>query len=532
MKIITAYDLGAEIARRQVAVAKTAADLGAIAAVKQASPQPAIPPAPQPQPPPPPAPQPPPPPAPQPPPQPKLPRAKPAQPKPNPLMDVTYDDDDTIPGFRIRRTISTPPTPELRRHEAARKAFENHPDYAEFVKFKKQQAAADRMQAGGNQTQPAPAVNPRLPRYDKDNPGEYVKAIADALNRGETNVTIEGSDGRPYTFSTIGEGTRKIPDVYVQQAQQLNRANAAMAAGRTAGGAAARLLPARAPQPVNATTPPPPEVPFDFGKIWAQEGEKIKKRTEAAKAYTTPIASGIGSGLGGIAAGAVSATDPEKIKQRLGNFFADKTPLPTDASELYSPEQPDAPKKPPVPAPVPTAKPKPNDPFKSPSVAPYTPQVSESPSELVDPNLPPPLTETQKAFTGQEQNQLDSILPPPPPANRSDLTPQELADLEQHPDSHRDRVQSRDPSSPEGELSLFQRSLDAQKRQEDEERERQFGFASPESVGVPEPQEEAPPAAPQYQPQYAPPQYQPRYAPPQYVPPQPQQRRGLFGRRR
>lgn len=37
MKIITAYDLGAEIARRQVAVAKTAADLGAIAAVKQAA---------------------------------------------------------------------------------------------------------------------------------------------------------------------------------------------------------------------------------------------------------------------------------------------------------------------------------------------------------------------------------------------------------------------------------------------------------------------------------------------------------------
>lgn len=37
MKIITAYDLGAEIARRQVAVAKTAADLGAITAVKQAA---------------------------------------------------------------------------------------------------------------------------------------------------------------------------------------------------------------------------------------------------------------------------------------------------------------------------------------------------------------------------------------------------------------------------------------------------------------------------------------------------------------
>ena len=37
MKIITAYDLGAEIARRQIASVKTAADLGAITAIKQAA---------------------------------------------------------------------------------------------------------------------------------------------------------------------------------------------------------------------------------------------------------------------------------------------------------------------------------------------------------------------------------------------------------------------------------------------------------------------------------------------------------------
>lgn len=578
MKIITAYDLGAEIARRQVAVAKTAADLGAIAAIKQAAadlsggaPPPPKPPAPGA--------------APQPPTPPpawvaerlrqaaagQAPQQQPEMFNGQPLIYTGGKQQIEYTNFGGNKPRYTHPIEmnnplnqfHMQPAEIRRKQLQPFlmpydvgtvppipgTDYVPPVidSFRRADqpwavsGGASQMAPAGGTPQMAPAggtPQKRLPRHDKDNPGEYIKAIADALNRGETNVTIEGSDGRPYTFSTIGEGTRKIPDAYVAMARQLNQANVAGAAGGAAGGAAARLLPPRPPQPVGATVPPapkppaptPPKVPFDFGKIWAQEGEKIKKRTEAAKAYTTPIASGIGSGLGGIAAGVASA--PEQIKQRVGNFFADKTPLPTDPSELYSPEQPDAPKQPPAPAPVPAAKP--NDPFKSPSVTPYTPQVSESPSELVDPNLPPPLTETQKAFTGNEQKQTDSILPPRPPADPWKLSPQDQAELERHLDS------TRNPSSPEGEPSVSQMILDAQKQREDEARQRQFGFAPPE--GEP-PAPAAPPAPPpveeppRIQGQALPPsQYQQRYAPPQqnpyFSPPQPQPRRGLFGRRR
>ena len=270
MKIITAYALGAEIARRQVAVAKTAADLGAIAAVKQASagtppkpevPQPEMPPRPKPNQTPqdrrrdfggfdPPQPKPPTPPQPKPPtpPQPRPPvpgaGAPPApQPKPGSLMDVTHDDFDSIPGTHIRRTTNTPATPEIIAREQARRAFEAHPEYPDFVKFQRQQAGGDRMQAGGNQTQPAPAVNPlRAQAMARD--AETEPAFRAAIARGDNFVEFPSQFGGPPV---------RVP--ITAQNRRAFSPNAAAALGALTGGAAAGLMPQQT-QPIGINNNP------------------------------------------------------------------------------------------------------------------------------------------------------------------------------------------------------------------------------------------------------------------------------------
>lgn len=225
MKIITAYDLGAEIARRQVASVKTASDLGAIAAVKQASPQPAIPPTPQPKPPTPPQPKPPVPGA----------GAPPApQPKPNPLMEVTHDDFDSIPGMHIRRTINTPATPANMAHEAARKAFESHPQYADFVKYQRSMAGGhDNVGASrvGNQAQAAPEVNPlRAQAMARD--AESEPAFRAAIARGDNFVEFPSQFGGPPV---------RIP--ITAQNRRAFSPSAAAGLGALTGSAAASLIP-------------------------------------------------------------------------------------------------------------------------------------------------------------------------------------------------------------------------------------------------------------------------------------------------
>jgi len=262
LKIITAYDLGAEIARRQVASVKTASDLGAIAAVKQASagtppkpevPQPEMPPRPKPNQTPqdrrrdlggfdPPQPKPPTPPQPRPP----VPGAgaPPApQPKPGSLMDVTHDDFDSIPGMHIRRTTRTPATPEIIAREQARRAFEAHPEYPEFVKFQRQQAGGDRMQAGGNQTQPAPAVNPlRAQAMARD--AESEPAFRAAIARGDNFVEFPSQFGGPPVRVPISAQNRRAFGP-----------NAAAAIGALTGGAAAGLMPQQT-QPIGINNNP------------------------------------------------------------------------------------------------------------------------------------------------------------------------------------------------------------------------------------------------------------------------------------
>lgn len=83
MKIVTAYDLGAETARKHIAQTKTAFELGTGSVLfKSAAPEP------------------------------------PTPPRTVPREDVTYDDDTTIPGFRIRRTTGTTDPAEINAHRA------------------------------------------------------------------------------------------------------------------------------------------------------------------------------------------------------------------------------------------------------------------------------------------------------------------------------------------------------------------------------------------------------------------------------
>lgn len=261
MKIITAYDLGAEIARRQVASVKTASDLGAIAAVKQASagtppkpevPQPEMPPRPKPNQTPqdrrrdfggfdPPQPKPPTPPQPRPPapPQPRPPApeagAPPApQPKPGSLMDVTYDDFDSIPGMHIRRTTRTPATPEIITREQARRAFEAHPEYADFVKYQRSMAGGhDNVGASrvGNQAQAAPEVNPlRAQAMARD--AETEPAFRAAIARGDNFVEFPSQFGGPPV---------RVP--ITAQNRRAFSPSAAAGLGALTGSAAASLIP-------------------------------------------------------------------------------------------------------------------------------------------------------------------------------------------------------------------------------------------------------------------------------------------------
>ena len=91
MKIVTAYDLGAETARKHIAQTKTAFELGTGSALfKSAAPEP------------------------------------PTPPQTVPRENVTYDDDTTYPGYKIRRTttqaapkLPAPPAPKLPEPPAA-----------------------------------------------------------------------------------------------------------------------------------------------------------------------------------------------------------------------------------------------------------------------------------------------------------------------------------------------------------------------------------------------------------------------------
>ena len=253
MKIITAYDLGAEIARRQVASVKTASDLGAIAAVKQASagtppkpevPQPEMPPRPKPNQTPqdrrrdfggfdPPQPKPPTPPQPRPP-APEAGAPPAPQPEPGSLMDVTHDDFDSIPGHHIRRTTRTPATPEIIAREQARRAFEAHPQYADFVKYQRSMAGGhDNVGASrvGNQAQAAPEVNPlRAQAMARD--AETEPALRAAIARGDNFVEF------PSQFNG--------PPVRIPITAQIRRAlspSAAAGLGALTGSAAASLIP-------------------------------------------------------------------------------------------------------------------------------------------------------------------------------------------------------------------------------------------------------------------------------------------------
>ena len=97
MKIVTAYDLGAETARKHIAQTKTAFELGTGSALfKSAAPEP------------------------------------PTPPQTVPRENVTYDDDTTYPGYKIKRTTGTTDPAEINAHRAKvqadrEKAISNDP---------------------------------------------------------------------------------------------------------------------------------------------------------------------------------------------------------------------------------------------------------------------------------------------------------------------------------------------------------------------------------------------------------------------
>ena len=97
MKIVTAYDLGVAVARKHIAQTKMAFELGTGSALfKSAAPEPPMP------------------------------------PQTVPREEVTYDDDTTIPGFKIKRTTGTTNPAEINAHRAKvqadrEKAISNDP---------------------------------------------------------------------------------------------------------------------------------------------------------------------------------------------------------------------------------------------------------------------------------------------------------------------------------------------------------------------------------------------------------------------